>query len=57
MAASVEELVVAIRGEGVDETTDQLEDMEDQFAETSGEVSDTAFTGWGSLLVALIPQA
>lgn len=39
---AVEELVVAAKPEGIEETTDQLEEMEEGFEETGDEMEDTA---------------
>lgn len=42
MANEVEELVISAKPEGIDETTDQLEDMSGQFDETADSMDDTA---------------
>lgn len=42
MAEDIEELVVRARPEGIDETSDELEGLEDQFGGTAEELDDTA---------------
>lgn len=60
MANEVEELVVAARPEGIDETVDGLEDMEGQFDETADSMGETAdeFAGlqqkWQGAMGALV---